>query len=177
MRKWFLVTHRWLGLAAAVVLALAGVSGVFLIWSHSEVLADFHTHLSIGEPGEWLVNTSALVFVLLAIGGLVLWWRRKALAIRRDKGWWRVLFDLHHALGALGAILMLVVSLSGLGIMLKEEEGAPIDQSSFMFRLHTARTYPLPIQVLWAAASVSFLVQAVSGVTMWWRPGDRGPET
>ena len=56
-----------------MVLALAGVSGAFLIWSHSEVLADFHTHLSIGEPGEWLVNTSAFVFVLLAIGGLVLW--------------------------------------------------------------------------------------------------------
>ena len=87
-----------------------------------------------------------------------------------------MVFDLHHAFGALGARLMMVVSLSGLGIMLNEVEGAPIDQSSLMFRLHTARTYPLPIQVLWAAASVSFLVEAVSGVTMWWRPGDRGPE-
>lgn len=183
MRQFFLVTHRWLGLAAGLILALAGASGAFLVWSRSETLADFHTHLWIGEPGEWLVNTSAFAFVLLAVGGLVLWWRRRALAVRRDKGWWRLFFDLHHALGALGAILMLTVSLSGLGIMISEEEGVeggppaqPIDQNSLMFRLHTARTYPLPVQVLWAAASVSFLVQAVSGFTMWWRPGDRGVE-
>ena len=173
MRKFFLVTHRWIGLAAATVLALAGLSGAFLVWSHSEALADFHTHLWIGEPGEWLVNTSAFAFVLLGIGGLVLWWRRKALALRRGKGWWRFLFDLHQALGAIGALLMLVVALSGLGIMIGEEEG---DENSLMFRLHTARDYPLPIQVVWAAASVSFLVQAVSGFTMWWKPGDRGPE-
>jgi uncharacterized iron-regulated membrane protein len=183
MKKFFLVTHRWIGLAAALILALAGASGAFLVWSHSEALADFHTHLLIGEPGEWLVNSSAMAFVLLAIGGAVLWWRRKALAVRRDKGWWRFLFDLHHALGAIGAVLMLVVSLSGLGIMVGEEEGEeggapaqPVDQNSLMFRLHTARTYPLPVQVLWAAASASFLVQAVSGFVMWWRPGDRGAE-
>ncbi len=100
MRQFFLVTHRWLGLAAGLILALAGASGAFLVWSRSETLADFHTHLSIGEPGEWLVNTSAFAFVLLAVGGLVLWWRRRALAVRRDKGWWRLFFDLHHALGA-----------------------------------------------------------------------------
>ncbi len=173
MRSFFLVTHRWIGLAVAIVLALAGVSGAALVWSHSESLADFHTHLWIGEPGEWLVNSSAFAFVLLAIGGVVLWWRRKALAVRTDKGWRRFLFDLHHTLGAIGAVLMLVVALSGLGIMVGEEEGGPVDENSFMHRLHTARTYPLPVQILWAAASTSFLAQAVSGFAMWWKPGDR----
>ncbi len=183
MRKFFLRTHRWIGLAAAIALATAGVSGAILIWVRSEALATFHTHLLIGEPGEWLVNSSTFAFVLLAIGGLVLWWRRKPLAIRRDKGWWRFLFDLHQALGAIGAVLMLVVALSGLGIMLGEEEtkeqGLPlvVDESSLMYKLHTARAYPLPVQILWAAASVSFLVQAVSGFTMWWKPGNRGPDT
>ena len=52
MRQFFLVTHRWLGLAAGLILALAGASGAFLVWSRSETLADFHTHLWIGEPGE-----------------------------------------------------------------------------------------------------------------------------
>ena len=184
MRRFFLVTHRWLGLAAAIVLAIAGVTGAILVWNRSEALAFFHTHLALGEFGEWLVNGSAIGFLLLAVGGFVLWWRRKIVWPKGGRGWWRYLFDLHHALGVLGLILTLVIAGSGIGIMIEEEERdggqteAPVptvteeerEKDDLLFQLHTARELPFPLQLLWAAASLSFVIQAASGFVMWWKP-------
>lgn len=185
MRRLFLVTHRWLGLAAALILAVAGVTGAILVWNRSEALAFFHTHLGLGEFGEWLVNGSAIVFLLLAIGGFVLWWRRKVFWPKGGRGWWRYLFDLHHALGVLGLVLTLLIAGSGIGIMIEEEEReggeeavatAPAvseeerEKDDLLFQLHTAREFPAPLKVLWAVASLSFVIQAASGFVMWWKP-------
>ena len=183
MRRFFLVTHRWVGLAAAIVLTIAGLTGLVLVWSRSPGLEQFHTHLALDEFGEWLVNGSAIAFVFLALGGFVLWWRRKILAVRGGKGWWRLLFDLHHALGMFGAALTLLIAISGIGIMMNEDDesegarsAAQIEASreslekTVWFRLHTAREYPAPLQILWAAGSLSFVVQAFSGFLMWWKP-------
>jgi uncharacterized iron-regulated membrane protein len=186
MRKFFLVTHRWLGIGAAIVLIVVGISGAVLVYVKNPTLANFHTHLGIGEPGEWLVNTATVIASLLVIGGLVLWWRRKILSIDRSKGTWRFLFDLHHSLGIIGATLMLVIALSGTGLMLTEEIagrlGLPKDDPNYPTRnealtrklihaAHTGGPLNLPLKVLWLLGSVSFAVQAVSGFWVWWKPG------
>jgi len=183
-----LVVHRWVGLGASIVLGCAGVSGVLLIWIDRPTLQRFHTHILIGEPGEWLVNTATFLAILLILGGAYLWWRRKIVAISLTKTWWRTLYDLHHSLGILAGAVMLIVALTGFGLMLTEEERddeAPAattpEQSEtheMLERLHTARGFMLPLQILWGLGSVAFVVQGASGVVMWWKlrqESARGP--
>ncbi|MGE0439557.1 MAG: PepSY domain-containing protein [Gemmatimonadales bacterium] len=181
MRRFFLVTHRWLGLGAALFLTLAGVSGMLLVWSDSETLEMFHKRLFLGEFGEWLLIASTAIFLFLAVGGVVLWWRRKILTIRGGRGWWRTLFDLHHALGMIAIVVTLLIAGTGIGIVIEEEEHereARVsreeervrEEDEALYRLHTGRTFPPPLKVVWALASLSFGIQALSGFFMWWKP-------
>lgn len=186
MRRFFLVTHRWLGIGAAIVLIVVGLTGAALVYLKNPTLARFHTHLGVGEPGEWLVNTSTVIASFLVIGGIVLWWRRKIVTIDRSKGTWRFLFDLHHSLGIIGAILMLVIALSGTGLMLtegigermglaKDDPNYPTRTEAFARKVihsaHTGGPLYLPLKILWLLGSASFAVQAVSGFWVWWKPG------
>src|SRR5262245_62060538 len=127
-RQLMLVIHRWTGLGASIVLAFAGVSGLLLIWTDRPALQEFHTHILIGEPGEWLVNTATFLAIVLIVGGAYLWWRRKIVAISLTKSWWRTLYDLHHSLGILVGTVMLIIALTGFGLMLTEEEGEGEDR-------------------------------------------------
>lgn len=185
MRQFFLVTHRWVGIAAALILFFVGLTGVLLVWSDGEGLAYWHTHLGIGEPGEWLVNSATMASVFLIIGGIVLWWRRKIVRLERSKGWWRFLFDLHHAFGIIAAVGMLVIALSGSGLMMTEgveraatlpigDPGRPAAEAirlrEWIRTAHTGGGLMAGLGVLWALGSAGFVLQAVSGVLMWWKP-------
>ena len=191
MRQFLLVTHRWLGIGAAIILIVVGITGAVLVWNDSNGLADFHTHLGIGEPGEWLVNSATVIAAILVIGGVILWWRRKAVRIDRSKGWWRFLFDLHHTLGIIGGLFMLVIALSGTGLALTEEteermrlpatdpnaaSQTEVAVRSFIRAAHTGGPLRTPLGILWALGSVSFAVQALSGFYVWWKPSRNRPE-
>ncbi len=189
VREFFLKTHRWMGLGASIVLAVVGFTGVLLIWpdrlgDYARTMSRFHTRLLIGEPGEWLVITSTVLSSLLILGGVYLWWKRKIVAIEFRRGWWRLLFDLHHSLGLLATVLMLVLSLSGIGLVLTEVEReagqeppprtpAEIATRKTVHDLHTGRNYSLPMKILYAAGSLGFLVQSATGFVMWWKPQTR----
>jgi uncharacterized iron-regulated membrane protein len=185
VRQFILLTHRWLGLGSSVVLLLVGISGAVLVWPESlrsvEGLTRFHKRLFLGEPGEWLVITSTVIAALLVIGGLVLWWKRKLLRVSVRRGWWRFLFDLHHSLGLLAAVVMLLISLTGVGLVLTEQEdGSPLSAEEQRVRtvidhLHTGEPFSLPIRIVYALGSLAFVVQGISGLVIWWKPQvDRG---
>jgi uncharacterized iron-regulated membrane protein len=180
-RQFVLVTHRWLGLAAALVLLVVGVSGALLVWpvlfhANQLKLGELHTRMFLGEPGEWLVISATVVSSILVLGGVILWWKRKLVAIQIRRGWWRFLFDLHHSLGAIAGILMLVIALTGVGLVLTEhEDGSPLSPSEKAVRqvvhgLHTGREYGRAVKVLYALGSLAFVLQGVSGFMMWWKP-------
>lgn len=188
MRRFLLVTHRWLGIGAAVVLVVVGLTGGILVYVRTPAITDLHTSLALGEPGRWLVNVATVVASLLVLGGVVLWWRRKIVKIAVAKGLWRLLFDLHHALGIIGGGLMLIIALSGTGLMMTEQIGArlglAVDHPDYPTRaevltrklIHTAHTggsFSHALNVLWILASAGVAVQAVSGFWVWWRPGRR----
>lgn len=189
VREFFLKTHRWMGLGASIILAVVGGTGVLLIWpyrlgDYARTLSRLHTRLMIGEPGEWLVITSTVLSSLLILGGVYLWWKRKIVAIELRRGWWRTLFDLHHSLGLLATVIMLVLSLSGIGLVLTEverEEGKEppprtaeeVATRKTVHDLHTGRNYSLPMKLLYAAGSFGFLVQSATGFVMWWKPQTR----
>lgn len=52
--------------------------------------------------------------VILAITGLVLWWREKIWRVSFRGSWKRANFDLHHALGFIAAPAILVMTLTGM---------------------------------------------------------------
>ena len=181
VRQFVLVTHRWLGLAAALVLLVAGVSGAALVWPrffHADdlKLGLLHTRMFLGEPGEWLVISATVVSALLVLGGVILWWKRKLVGLQLRRGWWRFLFDLHHSLGVIAATLMLVIALTGVGLVLTEhEDGSPLSPAEkavrrVIHRFHTGREFGRPGQVLYALGSLAFVLQGLSGFVMWWKP-------
>lgn len=70
--------------------------------------------------GKIIVGTSTLVFVVVLLTGVVLWWPRKASALRRSlsitarRGWRRFWYDLHVAGGMYALVLLLAMGLTGL---------------------------------------------------------------
>ncbi len=70
--------------------------------------------------GRLIVGVSTLMFVFVLISGAVIWWPRNKqmltnrLAIKWNKGWRRLWYDLHVAGGIYALVLLLALSLTGL---------------------------------------------------------------
>ncbi|MBB4844636.1 putative iron-regulated membrane protein [Paucibacter oligotrophus] len=80
------------------------------------LLFEIHSALLLNETGKPLLALLALAYLVLLIGGLVLWWPkrwRRALVLTLDRGALRALFDLHRGGGALLGLLIGVPVLSG----------------------------------------------------------------
>lgn len=172
VRTFVLVTHRWLGLASAVFLGVIGVSGAAIVSTTlpgRSVIGPVHESLAMGRPGAWLVLGATCAAVALEVGGIVLWWRRRVLVVRRHLGWRPALIDLHHMAGVLGLVLMLTMAVTGVMMAFVTPDYAPTLRR-WIVDLHTARAYPWPVKAIWAVMALGFLVQAVTGVFMWWKP-------
>jgi uncharacterized iron-regulated membrane protein len=186
LRNVILVTHRWLGLASSAFLAIAGGTGVLLIWrgrpfwEQSEwllwagrVSGPIHEHLAMGRigmgrAGSLVVVTATGLAILIELGGLVLWWRKKILWVRPGRGWWRTCFEIHHLVGLIFLPLMLLLAVTGFAMgILDGEKHAELWR--FLARLHKGN-YPFPVDALYAMASLGFVVQGVTGLAVWWRP-------
>jgi uncharacterized iron-regulated membrane protein len=172
-RSFVLITHRWLGLTSSVVLSIVGLTGAILIWPVTSLLkrvaGPLHERLAMGRVGWWLVVLATVIAVLLELGGLVLWWKRKTIAVRIRSGWRQGLFDLHHAAGILGLPLMLLLAVSGVGMAFVTPTSHPALRR-VIFDWHTTRGFPTPVKLLYTIGTTGFLVQGVTGVVMWWKP-------
>src|SRR5262245_43407298 len=108
LRRFILVTHRWIGLVTSAILAIVGGTGVILTldsfegYRFTQIASSLHERLAFGGVGRQIVLAATFAAILLEAGGVVLWWQRKALAVRLRGGWWRACFDLHHAAGMIG---------------------------------------------------------------------------
>ena len=173
-RRFVLVTHRWIGLSTSIVLAIAGATGAVLAVPGPDLLrraaSRLHETLALGSVGSVIVLTATGAAIVLQLGGVWLWWKRKSLAVRLSAGWRRTVIDLHHSAGALGLVLMLLVAVTGVGMTMF----TPGPERAMFVDLHTARKYAMPVKVLYALVSLGFLVQGVTGVLMWWRPRPGG---
>jgi uncharacterized iron-regulated membrane protein len=167
-----------MGLAASAVLVVAGATGALLLlpW-RPPLFSRLHVNLALGPFGNRLVVAATVVSILLILGGQVLWWRSRILRVTRGRGWRRVLHDLHHAAGFVGAVVMLLLAASGIWLMFTP--GGPKsppevrEKRRMVHGLHTARPYSLPVKAVYFAGSMLFVLQGVSGFTMWWKPRRR----
>lgn len=168
-----LFAHRWAGLLSSVVLAVAGLTGAALLVPDlplSGRVSGLHDSLWMGRPGRLIVLAATAAGVLLLATGLVIWWRQKRLQIRFRSGW-RVWFgDLHHALGIVTFLMMLVLAGSALVAPLAPDPAL----ARAMARLHRASDAGTVLKVVYAIGSLAFFVQGVTGVYMWWKTTRRG---
>ena len=167
-----LVTHRWIGLVSAVVVAIAGITGAMLAaptnTRFNEAVIEAHINLGLGEGGAYAVVAATVISILLQAGGLYLWWRTKRLALATGAGWRRFMLDLHNVVGVLGFVVMLVIAASALGrVGLRGAAGLPGLGRKVASRLHTAGGFPVPVKAVYAVASLGFAVQGVTGVALW----------
>jgi uncharacterized iron-regulated membrane protein len=91
-----------------------------------EIDRKLHTSLLLGEPGEFIMRWSVVIFVLMLISGLILWFPGKrrllkqSLTIKRNASFKRLNYDLHNVLGFYAALVLLITALTGLYFAFKE---------------------------------------------------------
>ena len=92
----------------------------------------FHVEVFGGRIGRSIVAIATAVALFLVITGVSLWWPDKLVRINTNASWKRITFDLHHALGVVAAIVLLVITTSGLvihydalGAMVRSLNSAP----------------------------------------------------
>jgi uncharacterized iron-regulated membrane protein len=176
VRQMVLVAHRWLGLATAVFVSIAAASGGVLLWLTTpspvrRVINRTHESLGLGPPGLVIVQSITALSIVVLLSGLILWWKRKILVVRTDAGWRQSLFDLHHLVGAIGFLFMLVLAGTAVSMVAPRPHRGVF---AVLENLHEARNYPAAIKLVYLAGTLAFIVQAVSGVVMWWRGSRRG---
>ena len=76
----------------------------------------FHVELFAGRVGRAIVGVATILAFLLVLTGVVLWWPDKLIRVNTTASWKRINFDLHHALGIVAALILIVVTASGLVI-------------------------------------------------------------
>ncbi len=176
--QWFLLwTHRWMGLLSAVVLIVAGVTGALLVLPIAEAtrgsIATLHVDLFAGEFGRWTVIVASGLSLLLQGGGLWLWWPPKSLAVRTNRGWWRLSYDLHNFTGVVSLLMMALLAGTAIGRVFFDYVPVPGSLSivpRVVGRLHHGEGFPALVLLVYALGSLAFAVQAVTGILVWWRP-------
>jgi uncharacterized iron-regulated membrane protein len=76
----------------------------------------FHVELFAGRVGRTIVGAATAVALFLVLTGVILWWPDKLIRISTTASWKRVNFDLHHALGIVAALVIVIITASGLVI-------------------------------------------------------------
>jgi uncharacterized iron-regulated membrane protein len=175
-----LAVHRWAGLGASSVLSVAGLTGAVMVWPWEfrgrGAIGRIHETLGLHSVGAWTVWLAAGLAIVLQLTGLFLWWRRKVWFVRSGHGWRRTIFDIHHAAGFVLAPLMLVLAITAIGQPVVRAIASGESRRSMhavVAKFHTARGFPAPVKVLYTLGSMGFLLQGVTGVSMWWRSNKR----
>ncbi len=91
------------------------------------VTAHLHATLMLHKTGEWIIDISVILFVLLLISGLILWWpkswsakhKNAAFKIKWNANGKRLNHDLHTVMGFYGLAILLILSITGLTIAFK----------------------------------------------------------
>lgn len=106
-----------------------------LIRAHGEeafwnFLRDLHVHLLVPLFGTLTVLASGVVLVITSLAGIVLWWpklRRPKLAfgVRWKAGIWSTVVDLHNMLGLYLLPPMVIISITGVTLILGRFDPAP----------------------------------------------------
>jgi uncharacterized iron-regulated membrane protein len=115
------------------------------------LLLDLHSRMLVkGAAGRQIIGWIGVLLAISAITGIILWWPRprqwkQALTLKwRGMSWYRRSFDLHKVGGAVIAVPMLLLALSGSAISFRE---ALIPVMSALGGIPQARTAMQPVML------------------------------
>lgn len=121
--------------------------------------------------------------MILAIGGLFLWWPRKIFRVTGGgASWRRVNFDLHNVLGICSSLVLFIVTASGVFInqssTLEGRSCRPWTHTAqagtryvnLNRSIHTGDLWGTPTRVLWFLAALILVCQTISGFLIWYKP-------
>ena len=100
-----------------------------------------HTQLLGGRVGNAIVVAVTFVALFLVLSGVVVWWRDKLWRVHTTGSWKRTNFDLHHSLGIWAAMVLLIITSTGLWVRY-----AAVDE--WMRKLNRSPTPAVPSQRL-----------------------------
>jgi uncharacterized iron-regulated membrane protein len=95
-----------------------------------EIILKIHRSLCMGDAGKIITGTSALIFLIMIISGMVLWWPKKTnnshhkFMVRKSAGKKRFTYDLHSVLGFYASFILIFTVITGLVFSFKWFEGA-----------------------------------------------------
>jgi len=125
-----------------------------------------HVSLIAGRAGEEIVAAITTLSLFLALTGLILWWRDKIWRMRSSASWKRLVFDLHHSLGATAATVIAIITLSAMvmhyGML-----------NSLMYRLDRTAPAAPPAQPAAPAGATPISADSLSRVAHSALPGAR----
>jgi uncharacterized iron-regulated membrane protein len=226
LRKAVFQIHLWSGVGLGLYIFFISVTGSVLVYRNElyvaafpdsgpgiesspgiafdlvTALIDLHDNLLAGEIGRAVNGVAAIAVLLVAFTGLFIWWPgirrwRRSLALRRNVGWKRFIWDLHSALGfwtfaiivifaASGVYLCFPLTFHGLAEWLQPLTEANAGQrfvDKFLYWLaflHFGRIngIGLPcdgpglcdqsVKAIWALAGLAPAAMFVTGSIMWW---------
>jgi len=98
-----------------------------------------HTRLLGGRVGNAIVVAVTFVALFLVLSGIIIWWRDKIWRVNRTGSWKRTNFDLHHSLGIFAAVVLLIITSTGLWV-----HYGTVDE--WMRKLNSSPTPAIPSQ-------------------------------
>ena len=202
--------HLWIGVGIGLYVMLICLSGSAIVFRREfdralcpgpgqsigcepgwvSWLAELHDDLLVGHAGRLVNGVGAILILVLAIAGIVIWWPGRAswwrhMSLRRGVGGRRFTLDLHNMLGFWMFVLVLLWALGGIYFGFPdvfnsladafkagdEETSASLalqEAYAVLARLHFGRAYGLSIKILWVILGLMPCVLFVTGTLMWW---------
>jgi uncharacterized iron-regulated membrane protein len=125
-----------------------------------------HVTLMSGKIGGEIMAIATIVSLVLVLSGIYLWWGDKIWRVRWSASWKRVVFDLHHQLGIVAAIVLVLITASGLVIHYRA-------LNNLVYRLDRTAPEEILDQLTPASPSASISVDSLQAVALHALPGAR----
>jgi len=142
LRKVIFQLHLWSGIGIGLYVFLISVTGSVLVFRNELYVAatpapgapsdgsiplgitlvsklmELHDDLLGGPTGRSINGIGALLILILAVTGIIVWWPgirtwKRSLTVRRHTGWQRFAWDLHSMVGFWSFAFLIVFALSG----------------------------------------------------------------
>jgi uncharacterized iron-regulated membrane protein len=125
-----------------------------------------HVTLMSGKVGGEIMAIATIVSLALVLSGIYLWWRDRIWRVLWSASWKRVVFDLHHQVGILAALVLVLITASGLVIHYQT-------LNRLVYRLDSGTPDPILGQSAPAPQSASISLDSLQTVALRALPGAR----
>jgi len=153
-------------------------------------MVSLHDDLLGGMNGRIVNGVGAILLTLLCFTGAIIWWQgvskwRRGLGVQWRRGWQRINWDLHSAIGFWAFIAVLVWAVSGIYLVFPHPFGWLVDileppnldsllprrgdvALEWLAKLHFGRFAGAKVRWTWAILGVIPPVLFITGAIMWW---------